>query len=223
MAKERVFVFNQTRRSFLSLGADVADTLLGRLIGLRGKNGLRLDGGLWLSPARWVDSMGVLFPMDVVYLDETSHVIHMIEHLRALRFATFKKGCKSILQLPVQTIFQSETTVGDQLTIGHLSQLQQLTAIYLDGGFPRSYEIKNVTTKGAYIVTPDRWYPGTIVQMRVQYHPQYIEIARLNGHSSTSIGMRGRVVENRKDGVVVDFVYLDKQEKHRFKSFLDRI
>ena len=223
MAKERVFVFNQTRRSFLSLGADVADTLWSRLIGLRGKKRLRPDGGLWAVPARGIDTVGLLLPIDVVYLDETSQVIHLIEHLKPFRLAAFKKGCKSILQLPIRTIFQSETTVGDQLTIGQVSLLQQLTAIYSDGGFPRSHEIKQVTAKGAYILTEDRWYPGTIVEMRVQYHPQYIDIARLNGHSSASIGMRGKVVENEKDGVIVDFVYLDKRERHRFKNFLDRI
>jgi hypothetical protein len=165
----------------------------------------------------------MLFPVDVVYLDETRQVIHLIEHLKAFRFGAIKKGCKSILQLPVRTIFQSETALGDQLTIGQASQLQQLVAIYSDGGFPRSHEIKQVTMDGAYILTRDRWYPGTIVDLRVQYHPQYIDIARLNGHSSASIGMRGKVVENGKDGVVVDFIYLDKQERYRFKDFLDRI
>jgi hypothetical protein len=223
MAKERVFVFNQTRRSFLSLGADVADTVLSRLIGLRGTKRLKADGGLWLVAAGGVDTLGLLFPVDVVYLDEARQVIHLIEHLKALRIGAFKKGCKSILQLPVRTIFHSETAVGDQLTIGQVSQLQQLTAIYLDGGFPRSHEITQVTPERAYIVTEDRWYPGTIVEMRVQYHPQYIDIARLNGHSSASIGMRGMVVDNGKDGVLVDFVYLDKQERHRFQTFLDRI
>jgi uncharacterized membrane protein (UPF0127 family) len=223
MGKERVFVFNRTRRSFLSLGADVADTFFGRLIGLRGQKALNADGGLWIVPARGVDTFGMVFPIDVVYLNTERQVVHVLEHLNPFRFGALKKNCQSVLGLPVRTIFQSQTTIGDQLTIGQASQLQQLIAIYADGGYPRSREIKHVTPDGAYLVTEDRWYPGTIVDMRVQYHPQYLDVARLNGHSSASIRMRARVVSHGKDGVGVDFVYLDKIERQRFKGFLARI
>lgn len=223
MAKERVFVFNRTRRSFLSLGADVADSFLGRLMGLRGHKGLNPDGGLWIVPSRGIDTVGLLFPVDVVYLNTERQVVHLLEHLNPFRVAGFKKGCQSVLELPVRTIFQSQTTVGDQLTIGQASHLKQLVAIYADGGYPKNCEIKHVTPDGAFLVTDDRWYPGTIVDMRVQYHPQYLDVARLNGHSSASIRVRARVVQHAKDGVGVDFVYLAKSERQRFRQFLARI
>lgn len=223
MAKERVFVFNRTRRSFLSLGADVVDNFFGRLVGLRGQKRLNPDGGLWIVPARGVDTLGLLFPIDVVYLNPEREVVHVLEHLNPFRLGTFKKSCQSVLELPVRTIFQSQTAIGDQLTIGQASHLKQLIAVYADGGYPKHCEVKHVTPDGAFIVTEDRWYPGTIVDMRIQYHPQYLDVARLNGHSSASIRMRARVVQQTKDGVGVDFVYLDRSERQRFKQFMARI
>ncbi len=114
---KKVCVFNQTRQSFLGLDVAVADTHLSRLIGLLGSKKLRPDGGLWVVPSYGIHTIGVLFPIDVVYLDSEHRVIHVIEHLGPFRIAPMRMHAVSVLELPLRTIYESQTEVGDELLI----------------------------------------------------------------------------------------------------------
>src|SRR5271165_1810411 len=99
--KERIYcVYNQTRESFLCLGVSAADTTFARLKGLIGKLKLRLDEGLWVVPSRGVHTVGVLFPLDLIYLDEKHRVVHLIEHFPRFRIAPIRIQAESVLELP---------------------------------------------------------------------------------------------------------------------------
>ena len=117
-------VYNKTRESFLCLGVLAADTHFARLKGLIGRLTLRLDEGLWVVPSSGVHTLGVLFPLDLVYLDEMHRVIHLIEHFPTFRVAPFKPQAASVLQLPTHTIYPSQTQVGDQLLICPAEELE---------------------------------------------------------------------------------------------------
>lgn len=110
-------VYNQTRECFLSLGVTPADTVLARLKGLIGKLKLKLDEGLWVVPSQGVHTLGVLFPLDLIYLDEKYQVIHVIEHFPRFRIAPLRTQAASVLELPTHTIYSSQTQPGDQLII----------------------------------------------------------------------------------------------------------
>ena len=114
---ETVCVYNQTKQSFLSLGVTVADGHLSRLIGLLGKRKLASDQGLWVVPSQGIHTIGLLFPIDVIYLNERSEVIHVIESLGTFRIAPVRSQCCSVLELPTRTIYTSQTEVGDELLI----------------------------------------------------------------------------------------------------------
>lgn len=117
MAREKLCVYNLTRQSFLSLEVGVADTHLSRLRGLLGRRRLRSGEGLWVVPCQGVHTIGVLFPIDVVYLDENLRVIHLIEGLAPFRISPVRRAGRSVLELPTRTIFMSHTEVGDQFLI----------------------------------------------------------------------------------------------------------
>lgn len=111
------YVYNETRQSFLSMGVKVADTHLSSLKGLLGKRKLKNDEGIWVIPSQGIHTIGVLFPIDVIYLDANRKVIHLVEHLRPFRLGPIKVGCESVLELPVRTIYASHTQVGDSFVI----------------------------------------------------------------------------------------------------------
>jgi len=116
--KQRTYcVYNKVRESFLCLGVGAADTHFARLKGLIGRIRLRLDEGLWIVPSSGVHTLGVMFPLDLVYLDEQHKVVHLIEHFPPFRVAPFKSQAASVLQLPTHTIYSSQTQIGDQLII----------------------------------------------------------------------------------------------------------
>ena len=110
-------VYNQTRECFLSLSVTPADTTFSRLRGLIGRLRLKVDEGLWIVPSCGVHTVGVLFPLDLIYLDQSHQVIHLIEHFPRFRIAPLRTQAASVLELPTHTIYTSQTQPGDQLLI----------------------------------------------------------------------------------------------------------
>jgi uncharacterized membrane protein (UPF0127 family) len=117
MKRRTYCVYNQTRECFLSLDVAVADTIFSRLKGLIGRLKLRSDEGIWVVPSRGIHTLGLLFPLDLIYLDEHYRVIHMVEYLPSFRIAPLKTQAESVLELPTHTNYSSQTQPGDQLVI----------------------------------------------------------------------------------------------------------
>lgn len=117
--------FNVTKQSFINLGVTVAGTPLARLRGLIGKGRMRSDEAVWVIPSHGVHTIGLRFPIDVIYLDAQMRVVHAIENLGTLRIPPVLWNCASVLQLPVRSIFDSGTQVSDQLLIGSPEDLSR--------------------------------------------------------------------------------------------------
>ncbi len=116
--KNRTYcVYNRTRECFLSLGISVADTSFARLKGFIGRLKLGFNEGLWLVPSSGIHTWGVLFPLDLIYLDENYRVVYLTEHFPGFRIAPLKTEAASVLELPTHTIYSSRTEQGDQLVI----------------------------------------------------------------------------------------------------------
>jgi uncharacterized protein len=117
MKRKAYCVYNQTRECFLSLNVTAADTIFSRLRGLIGRLKLRSDEGIWVVPSRGVHTLGLLFPLDLIYLDEHYRVIHLVEYFPTFRIAPLKTQAESVLELPTHTIYSSQTQPGDELVI----------------------------------------------------------------------------------------------------------
>ncbi|HEY3988534.1 MAG TPA: DUF192 domain-containing protein [Acidobacteriaceae bacterium] len=117
MKKSTLCVYNQTRECFLGLRVAAADTSFARLKGLIGRIHLRSDEGIWVVPSSGVHTLGVLFPLDLIYLDESREVIDLIEYFPRFRIAPLRIRAASVLELPQHTIYSSQTQKGDRLLI----------------------------------------------------------------------------------------------------------
>ena len=95
----------------------VADTPWARLRGLLGKMRMRTDEGLWMFPSRGIHTFGLMFSIDVIYLDSNLRVVDVIESLGPLRVGPFRLRCESVLELPARSVYGSGTQIGDQLLI----------------------------------------------------------------------------------------------------------
>lgn len=125
MKRKTYCVYNQTRECFISLEIKAADTIFSRLRGLIGRLKLRSDEGLWVVPSQGVHTFGLLFPLDLIYLDEHYRVIHLIEHFPSFRIGPIKTHAESVLQLPTHSIYSSHTQEGDQLVICVAEEMEQ--------------------------------------------------------------------------------------------------
>jgi uncharacterized membrane protein (UPF0127 family) len=115
-----VYVYNRTRDAFLTLEAGVADTYLLRLVGLLGKakRWVQSGGGLWIVPSRGVHTIGMLFPIDLVFLNDQKVVVRVDEFVRPFSISRVCLKARSVLELPPHTVFRTRTQVGDVLEIG---------------------------------------------------------------------------------------------------------
>ena len=111
--------FNRTRQAFLATALTVADTHWTRLRGLLGlgEGDFRNGSGLWIVPCHGVHTLGMGFPIDVLYLDREMTVIHIEGELRPWRFAPVRRHATSVLELPIRTAAETRTAVGDKIEI----------------------------------------------------------------------------------------------------------
>jgi uncharacterized membrane protein (UPF0127 family) len=114
-----LYVYNQTRETFLATEATLADSYVRRLVGLLGKTKRwsQLGRGLWIVPSSGVHTIGMMFPIDLVFLSKEKEVVHVEEHLRPFRISKVSLRAESVLELPVHSIYRSKTQVGDRLEI----------------------------------------------------------------------------------------------------------
>ena len=121
-----VYVYNKTRETFVATEAIVADSYLTRLVGLLGKTRrwAQLGKGLWIIPSRGVHTIGMLFPIDLIFLSKQKEVVHIEEHVRPFRISRVSLKAMSVLELPPHTIYRSQTQVGDKLEIARMERGQ---------------------------------------------------------------------------------------------------
>jgi hypothetical protein len=118
-SSKHVCVYNKTRERFVATRAKVADGYFSRLVGLLGttRRWVRPGNGLWIVPSHGVHTIGMLYALDLIFLDHHHTVVSVEEHLRPYRISKLSFQAHSVLELPVHTVVRTETRVGDQLEI----------------------------------------------------------------------------------------------------------
>ena len=112
MAKLRVR--NTSRGTVLADRAEIADTSTKRKTGLLKHTALDRGEGLWIVPCEAVHTIGMKFPIDVLFLDKKRRVLKIRPAMPRWRFAG-SLFAHSVLELPSGTASVTETVAGDQL------------------------------------------------------------------------------------------------------------
>ena len=115
--QRQVFVYNKTRETFLAFRVKVADSVLGRLVGLLGRRSLQRDSGVWIVPGNAVHTIGVMFSFDLVLIDKNFKVVGLRELVHPFTITRPNFRAESVLELPAHSIFCSRTQIGDQILI----------------------------------------------------------------------------------------------------------
>ena len=108
-------VFNQTRNVPLLSQARVADTFWLRLRGLLGVSSLPKEEGLILIGEKSIHTFFMKFPIDVLYVDKNYKVIRADPNMIPYRLGPFVSQAAYVVEMPVGTIANTVTKVGDQL------------------------------------------------------------------------------------------------------------
>jgi uncharacterized membrane protein (UPF0127 family) len=118
----RLRIYNRARKRLLVSEGWAADSFWARLRGLLGHPPLQPGQGLWIVPCNWIHTLGMGFPIDVLYLDRTGQVLRMASEMHPNRIGHLVWRANSVLELPVGAIEDTGTRVGDRLEITRLPQ-----------------------------------------------------------------------------------------------------
>ena len=110
-------VINLTRHTWLATRVKKADNFFTRFVGLLKRHTLGPEEALWLVPSKGIHTIGMKFPIDVIFLDRNNHVRRLIPALPPYRLTSILLNTYSILELPKGSIAKSLTQVGDKLDI----------------------------------------------------------------------------------------------------------
>lgn len=94
--------------------ASVANSFSGRLIGLLGRQSLPQDCGLILERCNSVHTIGMKFPIDVIFLDNGGFVITITSHLKPGRFARCPRA-KTVIECNAGVTDSYGLSVGEKL------------------------------------------------------------------------------------------------------------
>lgn len=262
--------YNHTRKCILAVEVACGDftfiNLADRVPLLTPASG----AGLWLIPFRGILAADVRVPLDLIYLDAGLRVIEAVELFPAYRVSPSSPTAASVLALPTQSIFESQTQAGDQLSIGLAEEMEQdrqrlfassaaaradfqaqgkveppeeeaaapspqkqpiakpknwlarllfpdpapprkaeraalpgLTAYFWTGGVPQPSAVRDISSTGMYIVTEERWYPGTLIQMTIK------KTSAERAGVEATISLLARANRWGNEGVGVSFVVRD--------------
>lgn len=89
-----------------------------------------------------------------------------------------------------------------------------LAAYYWNGAPPRAHEVRDISASGLYVVTEERWYPGTLVLMTLQRTDCGEEEVE-----ERSIAVQSRAVRWGNDGVGLQFVLPEPQNRREAGTF----
>jgi hypothetical protein len=125
MESRKLCAYNQTRECFLGLEVDLADLPLAKLKDRIASLVLKSGEGLWLAPFRGLPEWGIRVPLDLLYLDQDSRVIEVVESYPVFRASASTAQPASVLALPTHSIYSSQTQPGDQLVLCVAEEMQQ--------------------------------------------------------------------------------------------------
>lgn len=87
-----------------------------------------------------------------------------------------------------------------------------LAAYYWNGTAPKAHSVRDISASGLYVVTEERWYPGTLILMTLERTDAGEEI------TERSISVLSRAVRWGNDGVGLQFVLNDESGPRRAAS-----
>ncbi len=111
-----MILVNVTKNTVVSDQCHFANTVLKRLVGFLNRKSLNPGEGLLLDRCYGIHTVGMRFPLDLLFLDKDLHVMKAVRALPPFRTCAVKKAVY-VLELPVGSIERSRTETGDQIQI----------------------------------------------------------------------------------------------------------
>jgi hypothetical protein len=82
-----------------------------------------------------------------------------------------------------------------------------LVAHYWTGASPMAQDILDISATGSYLLTNERWYPGTVIKLTLQYGEGKENLLLSESKLTSTVEIMAQVVRTGPDGVGLRFVF----------------
>jgi hypothetical protein len=90
-----------------------------------------------------------------------------------------------------------------------------LAVFFWTGAYPKEHEVRDISSTGLYLITEERWYPGTLVMITLQKKSEAVDSA------DRAIAVQCRAVRWGEDGVGLQFVLPEVNDRRRGQNLLE--
>ena len=111
-----MYIRNRTKGTILADHVQLADTFWQRLKGLLGTRFLPLGYGLIIKPCNSVHTVGMSFPIDVLFVDDNHCIIKIVDNMLPSK-ASMASNSRYVVELPAGTAHKAACSVGDILEL----------------------------------------------------------------------------------------------------------
>jgi len=118
---------NDRTRCAVAFEVDVAATRASRRRGLLGRDSLGATEGLLLTPCKAVHTVGMRFPIDVIFIDRDGRAVRIVPALAPWRIAMSARA-KAVIELAAGTAAASDIQIGDMLYLAPAPPPRKSTA-----------------------------------------------------------------------------------------------
>ena len=105
----------RTKRS-LATSVELADTRRSRRKGLLGRDSMRTDQAMVITPCVAVHTGFMRFAIDVVFIDRDGRAVHIVQDLQPWRMAASFRA-RAVIEIPAGRVRACDIKVGDLLTL----------------------------------------------------------------------------------------------------------
>lgn len=110
-------IYNITQKHRYPFSIIEADSLISRVIGLLITTEPYINKVLLINPCSGIHTLGMRYPIDVVFIDNHNRVSRIFKSLKPFRITKTKKSDKAVLEFPPGTLSQISLEIGDLLKI----------------------------------------------------------------------------------------------------------
>jgi len=116
--KVRLFsIINTTKNTVIARKGAVADTFLARMTGLLNRRSLEKGEALVITRCQSIHMFFMRFAIDAIFVDQNNCVVGLVNNIKPFRLSRIFFGARYVIEIPVGTIVQTDTLLGDTVKI----------------------------------------------------------------------------------------------------------
>lgn len=113
-----ITITNTTKNSVIARKGQRADTFFSRMTGLLNKTSLPQDEALIITRCNSIHMFFMKFAIDAIFVDKDNCVIGLLKGIKPFRLSPIFFRSSYVIEAPVGTIVQTETSLGDSINVG---------------------------------------------------------------------------------------------------------